>query len=79
MGVGVLLSAGFVLVYQGAITLTASALAPLLNDVTVTHMTAVGSLLILALGLNLLGLTKLKVANFLPAMFLPLALCPIFC
>lgn len=79
MGVGVLLSAGFVLVYQGAITLTASALAPLLNDVTVTHMTAVGSLLILALGLNLLGLTKLKVANFLPAMFLPLVLCPIFC
>lgn len=75
MGVGVLLSAVFVLVYQGSITLAASALAPILTDDTVAHMTCVGSLLIIGLGLNLLGITKLKVANLLPAIFLPMLLC----
>lgn len=78
MGVGVLLSAVFVLVYQGSITLAASALAPILTEATVAHMTCVGSLLIIGLGLNLLGITKLKVANFLPAIFLPMLFCLFF-
>ncbi|MCI5802028.1 MAG: DUF554 domain-containing protein [Oscillospiraceae bacterium] len=38
-------------------------------------MTCVGSLLIIGTGLNLLGITKLKLMNYLPAMFLPLLLC----
>lgn len=75
MGVGVLFSALFVLVYQGSITLAASALAPILTEATVAHMTCVGSLLILGLGLNLLGITKLKVANLLPSIFLPMLFC----
>ena len=41
-------------------------------------MSAVGSLLLVALGLNLLELTKIKVMNFLPAMFLPIVLIPLF-
>ena len=41
-------------------------------------MTAAGSLLIIGLALNLLGITKLKIMNFVPAIFLPLLLCPLY-
>ena len=75
MGIGVLLSAAFVLVYQGALTLLASLLAPVLTASVIAEMTCVGSLIIIGTGLNLLGITKLKLMNFLPAMFLPMLLC----
>ncbi len=70
LGIGVIFSAFSVLVLQGGITLCATWLAPLLNEATVTEMTAVGSLLIIGLSLNMLGLTKLKIMNYLPAVFL---------
>lgn len=44
----------------------------------VAEMTCVGSLLIIALALNLLKVTTIKVANFLPSIFLPLLLCPLY-
>lgn len=78
LGWGVSLSAIIVFVYQGAIVLLAKWVAPLLESYhgdVVAEMTCVGSLLIVALGLNMLGLTKIKVANLLPAMFVPLILC----
>lgn len=75
MGAGVLLSALPLLVYQGAITLLAGALAPVLSETVVNEMTCVGSLLIMAIGLNLLKVTNIKVMNFLPAIFLPILLC----
>ena len=75
LGIGVLLSAGFVLVYQGGLTLLAIAAAPLLSTTVINEMTCVGSLVIIATGLNLLGITKLKLMNYLPAMFLPIVLC----
>ena len=52
-----------------------SLLAPLLSDTVIAEMTCVGSVLIIGLGLNMLGLTKLKVMNYLPAIFLPILLC----
>ncbi len=75
LGLGVCLSGAFVLVYQGAIVLLARWAAPILSDYVVAEMSCAGSLLIVALGLNMLGITKLKVSNLLPAMFLPLILC----
>ncbi len=78
MGIGVLFSAAFVLVYQGAITLLAYAIGPFLSGDVITCMTSVGSLLIIALGLNILGVTKLKIMNYLPAMFLPIGLIPLW-
>ena len=75
LGLGVCLSGIFVLVYQGAIVLLARWAAPILSDYVVAEMSCAGSLLIVALGLNMLGITKLKVANLLPAMFLPIILC----
>ncbi len=71
-GIGVLFSAVPVLLYQGSITLTASLIKPLLTPVVVTQMSAVGGLLIVGIGLNLLEIRKIKVGNMLPAIGIPL-------
>lgn len=75
LGLGVAFSAVAVFLYQGSIALLASFLQPLLNDAVIAEMTCVGSLLIVALSLNMLGLTKIKVMNLVPAIFLPILLC----
>jgi uncharacterized membrane protein YqgA involved in biofilm formation len=75
LGVGVLFSSAFILIYQGAITLSAQFIAPYLNDRVIAEMTCAGSILIIALGLNLLKITNIKVLNYLPAIFLPILLC----
>ena len=75
MGFGVALSGVSIFIYQGVIVLLAGLLSPLLSDYIIAEMTCAGSLLIIGLGLNMLGITKIKVANFLPAIFLPIALC----
>lgn len=75
LGIGVLLSAIFVLIYQGGLTLLAIYAAPLLNNQVINEMTCVGSLIIIAMGLNILGITKIKLMNYIPAMFLPIIIC----
>ena len=75
LGIGVLLSAIFVLIYQGGLTLLAIYAAPLLNNQVINEMTCVGSLIIIAMGLNILGITKIKLMNYIPAMFLPIVIC----
>lgn len=75
LGVGVLFSAAFVLVFQGSIVLLARALQPVLTASAIAEITCAGSLLIIALGLNIIGLTKIKVANFLPAIVVAPVLC----
>lgn len=75
LGVGVLGAAAFVFVFQGSIVMLAGFAAPFLSDRVIAEMTCAGSLLIFAIGLNLLGITKLKVMNYLPAIFIPIILC----
>ena len=75
LGVGVAFSAAAIFLYQGAISLAAGLLSPLLSDTVIAEMTCVGSLLIVALGLNMLNVTKIKVMNLVPAIFLPILLC----
>ncbi len=72
MGIGVLFSAVTVLIYQGLITLAASSLQPFLDAAVIKEMSAVGGLLIMAIGFNMLDLPKIKVGNMLPAIFIPL-------
>jgi uncharacterized membrane protein YqgA involved in biofilm formation len=73
MGLGVLFSAAFVLVFQGSLVLLSTFLVPILSTTAITDITLVGSLMILALGLNTLSITRIKVANMLPALiFTPL-------
>ncbi len=78
LGGGVILSIIPLFVYQGAIALLAQFIAPYLSDAVIAEMTCVGSLLIVALALNLLNITKIKVANLLPAVVMPIALCPLY-
>ncbi|CZR08723.1 DUF554 domain-containing protein [Trichococcus collinsii] len=72
LGIGVLLSAGLILVYEGSISLFANVLSPLLTDSVINEMTCVGSLLIVGLALNMLKLTDLKIMNYAPAVLFPI-------
>lgn len=72
LGIGVMLSSIAVFIYQGSITLLAGCLSTVLTDTVIGNMSAVGSLLIVGLGFNMLGLSKIKVANLLPAIFMPI-------
>ncbi len=72
LGIGVALSALAVLLYQGAITLLACLLYPLLaNTAVINDMSAVGGILILGIGISMLGIKKLNIGNLLPAIFIP--------
>lgn len=68
MGIGVMGSGLFTLFFQGGIVLLAQYIAPFLSDQLITEVSCTGSLLILALGFNMLEVTKIKVLNYLPAL-----------
>jgi uncharacterized membrane protein YqgA involved in biofilm formation len=70
LGWGVLFSAASVLVYQGSITLAAAPLQRVLTDAMITEMTATGGLMIVGIGLMLLEIKRLPLANFLPALLI---------
>ncbi|MBQ9264957.1 MAG: DUF554 domain-containing protein [Clostridia bacterium] len=74
LGAGVMLSAASVLVYQGSITLLSTLVAPLLTARVITEMSAVGGVLIIGVGLNMIRKDHLPVGNVLPAVFAPLLL-----
>jgi len=76
LGLGVVFSAVSVLIYQGLLVLLAQLLRPILDNPSIlAEISCVGSLIIVALGLNLIGVTKVKVADFLPA----IVFAPIVC
>ena len=75
LGWGVMLAAGSVFILQGTIVLLVQAAAPFLSDYVIAEMTCAGSVLIFALALNMLGITKIKLMNFVPAIFIPIILC----
>lgn len=70
LGIGVLLSAGAVFLIQGGLVLLAGLIAPFMNTGAINEMTCAGSLLIVLIGTNLLGITKIKVADYLPAILI---------
>ncbi len=72
LGIGVLFSSVSVLIYQGAITLCAVFVKPMLTETVILQMSAVGGILITAIGINLLEIKKIHVGNMLPAVFIPL-------
>ncbi|PRR84868.1 DUF554 domain-containing protein [Clostridium luticellarii] len=75
LGIGVLFSASFVFLFQGGIVLLAQFLQPILTNAAIGEITCTGSLMIIALGLNIIGVTKIKVANYLPAIIVTPILC----
>lgn len=73
LGIGVAFSAISVFIYQGIITIGASFLQGVLSQPSIiTEISAVGSVLIMGLGFNMLGITKIKVANLLPTVIIPI-------
>ena len=71
LGIGVMFAAIFVLIIQGGLVLLAGLLQGVLTDqALIAEITCAGSVMIIGLGINILGITKLKVANFLPALLL---------
>lgn len=71
MGIGVMLSAAAVFVYQGILTLGASLVQPYLTEEMLVEMSIVGGILISAIGINTLEIKKFKVGNMLPAIAIP--------
>lgn len=81
LGIGVLFAAVSVFVIQGGLVLLAALISPLISTGGINEMTCAGSLLIIMIGTNLMGITKIKVADFLPAIiFAPIiyAMVPLF-
>ena len=78
LGIGVVFGGLSVFLYQGAIVLAATWIRVLLSDAAVLDMNGIGSLLIIAIGLDLLEIRKLKIANMLPALLFPLIYYMIF-
>ena len=70
LGAGVLLSSVAILVIQGGLVLLAGVISPFMNSGAINEMTCAGSLLIVMIGMNLMGITKIKVADYLPAILL---------
>lgn len=75
LGIGVAFSALSVLVLEGTVALLASLLTGVLTDAVITEISVTGSLIIIGVGLNVLGLTKLRIMNMTPALLLPILLC----
>lgn len=71
-GIGVIFSGVSVFIYQGIITIAASSIKDLLIPEVINEMSAVGGLLIMGIGINMLEIKKIKIGNMLPAIFIPL-------
>ncbi|MDR0589117.1 MAG: DUF554 domain-containing protein [Spirochaetaceae bacterium] len=71
LGIGVVFSAIPVLIYQGGIALASMSIKDLLSPEIIREMSAVGNLLVAAMGFNFLSSREIRVANLIPAIFIP--------
>lgn len=78
MGAGVIFAGICVFIYEGILTITAGLLSGVLSDAVIKEVTCAGSLIIVAIGLNMLKITNIKIANYIPVIFLPILFCLIF-
>ena len=78
MGIGVAFSALPLLLYEGALVLLFAQAGPLLSTAAITEMSAVGGLLIMGIGVNMLLEKDIKVANLLPAIMVPFLYFPLY-
>lgn len=77
LGIGCVFSAFFVLIYQGLLTLVGLFVVEILPSASISYMSMTGSLIIILIGTNVLGITNVKTANLTPAIFIPAFLAPI--
>ena len=74
LGIGVIFSVIPLLIYQGGMTLAAGWVQGLLTEPVIAEMNAVGGLLILAIGLDVLEIKKLPIGNLLPGIFVAMGI-----
>ncbi len=72
MGIGTMFSIIMILLYQGGLTLLSGVLQPYVTDLIMTELSACGGAIIIMIGINLLGIKKIKTANYLPALVIEL-------
>jgi uncharacterized membrane protein YqgA involved in biofilm formation len=70
MGIGVLGSALPVLIYQGSMTLLASKVQTFFTPVMIRELTSVGGVIVMGIGVNIMGLQKVRVGNLIPSIVL---------
>jgi uncharacterized membrane protein YqgA involved in biofilm formation len=73
-GIGVLFSVVPLFLYQGGLTLFAALLQNLLSEVVVNEISAVGGLILIGLGINILEIKEIKILNMLPALLIAVLL-----
>lgn len=78
LGIGVIFSVIPLLIYQGGLTLFASLLGDIFNDVIINEMTAAGGLMLIGLGINILEIKSIKVVNMLPGLLVAVILAYLF-
>lgn len=71
-GVGAVPVGIVIIIYEMAVYVLASMLSPLMTPDVIRELSAVGNVMILAIALNMMGLTKLKVADYTPGMIVPI-------
>jgi uncharacterized membrane protein YqgA involved in biofilm formation len=74
-GSGVMFASLSILMYQGSLTLFAGALSPWMSDLMRAELEAVGGIMVLGIGINLLEIKKIPLSNLLPALALVVVLC----
>ena len=74
-GFGAALAAIPIMLYQGTLELLFNLAGPIMSEYMINEMSAAGSIIIIALGLNMLGASKVKIANLIPSMFMPILFC----
>lgn len=68
MGIGTAFSIITIFIYQGALTLLSGIISPYVSELLISEVSACGGAIIMMIGINLLGLKKIKTANFVPAL-----------
>jgi len=78
LGIGVIFSTIPLLLYQGGLTLFAGLLGEFFSDGAINEMTAVGGLMLIGLGINILEIKTIKVINMLPGLLVAVILATLF-
>ena len=78
LGIGVLFSIVPLFIYQGGLTLLAGLIGPFFSDLIILELSAVGGIMLIGLGLNILELKKIKIMNMLPALIIIVILTGVF-
>lgn len=78
LGIGVIFSVIPLIIYQGGLTLFAGSLTNFFTDPLINELTAVGGLLLIGLGINILEIKKIKILNMIPALIIVVVLAYFF-